>query len=96
MASCFWTLFRVRSVARKVPRAGWLVDYTLMVEIATLAFLTSGAFLGFVYLDLIYQMIGTTVVLKILLRQELEALASEEPGGENLVIALDSTVATSA
>jgi hypothetical protein len=35
-----------------------------------LGFMASGSFLGFVYLDLIYQMIGLTIVLKAVLRQE--------------------------
>jgi hypothetical protein len=50
-----------------------------MVETALLGFMTSGAFLGFVYLDLIYQMIGTVAVLKILLRKELMAADSVVP-----------------
>jgi putative inorganic carbon (HCO3(-)) transporter len=75
LASCFFTLFRIRRIARKVPEANWLVDYSLMIEIALLGFLTSGAFLGFVYLDLIYQIIGITAVLQVLLRKELEALS---------------------
>jgi len=37
-----------------------------MIEVSILAFMVSGAFLGFVYLDVIYQMIGITVVLKSL------------------------------
>ncbi len=78
IASCFLSLLRVRRTARRVPEASWLVDYTLMIEIALLAFMTSGAFLGFVYLDLIYQMIGTVAVLKILLRKELVAVHSAE------------------
>jgi uncharacterized membrane protein len=41
-----------------------------MVEVAIIGFMVSGAFLGFVYLDVIYQMIGTTVVLKMIFRQE--------------------------
>jgi putative inorganic carbon (HCO3(-)) transporter len=76
LGSCFLTLSRIRSVARRVPAANWLIDYTLMIEIALLAFMTSGAFLGFVYLDIIYQIIGTTVVLKTLLRKELIAFGS--------------------
>jgi probable O-glycosylation ligase (exosortase A-associated) len=68
---CFLTLVRTRYVARRVPHAKWLVDYTFMVETAFLAFMTSGAFLGFVYLDLIYQLVGVTAVLRILLQQEL-------------------------
>jgi probable O-glycosylation ligase (exosortase A-associated) len=79
LLSCFFALFRTRVVARRVPDARWLVDYTFMVETALLAFMTSGAFLGFVYLDLIYQMIGTVAVLKVLLRKELMALDSVKP-----------------
>ena len=41
-----------------------------MIEISILGFMASGAFLGFVYLDVIYQMVGVTVVLKMLLRKE--------------------------
>ena len=78
LASCFYTLLRIRKIASRIPKLTWLVDYTLMVEISLLGFLTSGAFLGFVYLDLVYQMIGTVAVLKILLRKELAALESEE------------------
>jgi len=40
----------------------YLVQYTHMIEVSILAFMVSGAFLGFVYLDVIYQMIGITVV----------------------------------
>jgi len=77
LACCFFTLARTRFAARRLPRARWLVDYTLMVEIGLLAFMTSGAFLGFAYLDLLYQMVGLTAVLKILLRQEVIAARAE-------------------
>ena len=83
--NCFWTLLRIRRAARRIPEISWLADYTLMVETAMLAFMASGAFLGFVYLDLIYQMIGTTVVIKMLFRTELGALgctAGIEPSAE--------------
>jgi putative inorganic carbon (HCO3(-)) transporter len=92
VGSCFLTLLRVRRAARRVPEAGWLVDYTLMVEIALLGFMTSGAFLGFVYLDLIYQMIGTTAVLKMLLRKQLEELSSAQITEENSVASMEEAV----
>jgi putative inorganic carbon (hco3(-)) transporter len=72
MASCLWTLFRVRRAAQKIPRARSLIVYCLMVETSILAFLVSGAFLGVVYLDVIYQMVGLTIVLKMLFRKELQ------------------------
>jgi hypothetical protein len=72
--SCFWSLWSIRRQARHIPSAHYLVAYTDMIEVSILGFMVSGAFLGFVYLDVIYQMIGTTVVLKVLLRKELAAL----------------------
>jgi probable O-glycosylation ligase (exosortase A-associated) len=71
IASCFWSLRRVRRVAQALPVARHLINYTHMIEVAVLGFMVSGAFLGFVYLDVIYQMVGTVVVLKVLLRNEL-------------------------
>jgi putative inorganic carbon (HCO3(-)) transporter len=70
IGSCYWSLWRVRVIARSVPSANYLVPYTHMVEVSILGFMVSGAFLGFVYLDVIYQMIGLVVVLKVLLRNE--------------------------
>jgi putative inorganic carbon (HCO3(-)) transporter len=89
IGSCFLSLFRVRHAARRVPEAAWLVDYTLMVEIAMMGFMSSGAFLGFVYLDLIYQMIGITVVLKMLLRKELSAVRSASTSEESSMASLE-------
>jgi len=77
IGSCFWTLHSIRRVARRVPPLNWLVDYSLMIEISILAFMTSGAFLGFVYIDVIYQMIGLTIALKVLMRKELLAHVSQ-------------------
>lgn len=79
MGSCLWTLFRVRHMAKHIPEARWLIVYSQMVETSILAFMVSGAFLGVVYLDVIYQMIGLTVVLKMLFRQELRSINSRAP-----------------
>jgi putative inorganic carbon (HCO3(-)) transporter len=90
MTSCFWTLFRVRRKARSVPSADWLVTYSLMVETATLAFMISGAFLGVMYLDVLYEMIGLTIILKMLCRQELrEAIAHLEQAREQRELTAD-------
>ena len=71
IGSCFLSLWKIRRTVRAVPSAHWLSDYCYMIEVAIMGFLTSGAFLGFVYLDVIYQMIATVVVLKILCSGEL-------------------------
>ena len=83
--SCFWTLWRSRVAARALPNANYLVPYTQMVELSILGFMVSGAFLGFVYLDVIYEMIGLVVVIKVLLREEQHA-ALVEPVSQHDVI----------
>ena len=75
IASCFWSLWRIRRTARWNPSVSYLVNYSHMVEVAILGFMISGAFLGFVYLDVIYQMIGLVAVLKMLCHDELSAIA---------------------
>ena len=72
MASCMWSLFRIRRASRQIPSARWLIVYSQMVETSILAFMVSGAFLGVVYLDVIYQMVGLTIVLKMLFRKEIQ------------------------
>ncbi len=71
IGSCYWSLWRLRRDARRLASATYLVDYACMVEVAILGFMVSGAFLGFVYLDVIYQMIGFVIVIKVLYRREL-------------------------
>lgn len=75
IASCFWSLWRIRRTARRNPSVSYLVNYSHMVEVAILGFMISGAFLGFVYLDVIYQMIGLVAVLKMLCHNESSATA---------------------
>lgn len=75
VGACFWTLFRIRRQARQIAETTWVVDYTNMIEIGLMAFMASGAFLGFVYLDIIYQIIGTVAVIKFIFRQQLVAVA---------------------
>jgi probable O-glycosylation ligase (exosortase A-associated) len=77
VASCFWTLWRIRRTARILGSSQWLVNYANMVEIAILGFMVSGAFLGFLYLDVIYQMIASVVVLKTIFQKEVTAHLSK-------------------
>ncbi len=86
IVSCYWSLWRVRIVARSIPTANYLVPYAHMVEVSILGFMVSGAFLGFVYLDVIYQMIGLVVVLKVLLQNERRAYLETPIPRQNNVI----------
>jgi putative inorganic carbon (hco3(-)) transporter len=96
IGSCFWTLRRLRRTVRAFPRSEWLVDYTHMIEVSILGFMISGAFLGFVYLDVIYQMIATVVVLKIVFRKEVEHSAEERQEVNEATEILPEHVAASA
>jgi putative inorganic carbon (hco3(-)) transporter len=73
---CFLTLYRIGRAARKIPDGQWMMYYAWMIQISILAFMTGGAFLGFVYLDVIYEMIGAVVVLKVLYAGELARQAN--------------------
>lgn len=90
IGSCFWSLWRLRRSARALPSVQWLTNYTHMIEVAILGFMISGAFLGFVYIDLIYQMIGTVVVLKMLYRKSASSVQLEP---EKIVIVAEELVA---
>ena len=89
IGSCYWSLWRLRRAARRVATATYLIDYAHMVEVSILAFMVSGAFLGFVYLDVIYQMIGFVVILKVLYRRELAASIASQKLGEPVVLEHD-------
>jgi len=80
IGSCLWSLWRIRRMCRQLPSASWLVSYTHMIEISILAFMVSGAFLGFVYLDVIYQMVATVVVIKILFRKSITEYVAQLEG----------------
>lgn len=73
IVSCYWSLWRTRVKARALESTTYLIPYTQMVEVSILGFMVSGAFLGFVYLDVIYEMIGLVVVVKVLLMNERRA-----------------------
>lgn len=92
VGSCFWTLYLMRSRAKRIPEAAWVIDYAHMLEVGLIAFMVGGTFLGFVYLDLIYQVIGTVVVLKVIFRRELAALAQREWEERQRVPALEEAI----
>ena len=92
LASCFWSLTRMRRRTAHVPECTWIRNYSYMIEVSILAFMTSGAFLGFVYLDVIYQMIGAVSALKVIAREELAALTSQQEAAEGSADVLSEEV----
>jgi len=71
IASCWWSC---RQLIRRFRDSGsltYLAEYARMVQLSTLAFLVSGAFLGRAYFDLFYQLVATAIILKSLARREV-------------------------
>jgi len=70
--------FSLRGLRKRAPgpsSAPWVVCYSHMMETSLLAFMMSGAFLGFAYFDLYFQVIACIIVLKILHRRDFLATA---------------------
>jgi probable O-glycosylation ligase (exosortase A-associated) len=78
IASCMWSAFRVKRIFRRIDRDHWLVMYANMITGSLVAYVASGAFLGFAYFDLFYQIVGTTIVLKYLAKKEIQELTDAE------------------
>ena len=77
IASCWFSLRRMRRLSRRLPFLQWAEPYTHMLEVGLLGFMVSGAFLGRAYFDLFFQLVAATIILRILCRQEMEAMARE-------------------
>jgi putative inorganic carbon (hco3(-)) transporter len=68
IATCFFSLFRVRRLARYCDPLQWVIPYSYILEGAILAFMVSGAFLEFANFDLWYLVVGLVAALKIFAR----------------------------
>jgi putative inorganic carbon (HCO3(-)) transporter len=99
IASCIWSAYRLRRKFRRFDRDHWVVMYANMIIASTVAYAASGAFLGFAYFDLFYQIVATTIILKYLARKELAELQEaeeeiEEPQEESDVLVTGLATAT--
>lgn len=78
IASCFWSLHRLRRQSAWNGELAWAVPYTRMFEISLLAYLANGATLGRAYFDLFYQIVACVVVLKIVWKREATELFEKQ------------------
>jgi probable O-glycosylation ligase (exosortase A-associated) len=78
IGSCMWSAFRVNRIFRRIDRDHWLVMYANMIIGSLIAYAASGAFLGFAYFDLFYQIVATTILLKYLAKKEIQELSEAE------------------
>lgn len=79
IGSCIASLRTLRRKAVQMTRASWIVNYSHMIEVSLIGYMVSGAFLGLGYFDLFYHIAATTIVLKILFRNEALHFALSGP-----------------
>ena len=84
----FWTLFRVRALARSDPQRSWLADYATALMIGLAGYCVAGAFVSLAYFDLFY----TFVVLAGILLREARSTQVETTGQTEAVITATSAV----
>jgi probable O-glycosylation ligase (exosortase A-associated) len=89
IASCIASLRGVRRKGRSLGAPSWVENYTCMIEVSLLGFLVSGTFLGLSYFDFLYQLVGLTICVKLLFRQEV-AVPSRAPRIERFVEVVDT------
>lgn len=69
IASSLLTLRGVKNTIRGIPGKESLYNYCQMIEISLYSYLISGAFLDAHYFSLLYQLVGTVVILKTIVQK---------------------------
>ena len=78
LAYCLLTALRLKWIVRRNPDLQWAQHYPDMLQVAILAYMMGGAFLGRAYFDLFYHMVASIVILGQLVRQPQTA-ESKQP-----------------
>jgi probable O-glycosylation ligase (exosortase A-associated) len=81
-----WSCSRLKRAFLRQPGSENLAVYADMIQLGLITFMVSGAFLGRAYFDLLYQLVATVIVLKMLARER------ERPPASPLVSTELSTV----
>ena len=93
IASCFYSLWRLRRLVRGRADLRWISNYSSMIEVCLLGYVVSGAFLPRAYFDLWFQLAAVTALLRILYRQYREPIPVQE-ASNSLKMELESVTAT--
>jgi probable O-glycosylation ligase (exosortase A-associated) len=84
------TLVRIRRLARKHGLEDYYC-YGSMLLISILAYAVSGTFLEFASFELFYQLIALVIILKALLREELQRIQAKTASNKKLALAAESS-----
>ena len=85
LGGTFFGLWSMRRRVRGQPAFTWIVNYSNMLEICLLGYVVSGAFLPRAYFDLWFQLVASAALLKILYKQEMAAVVTEQAEGPSAV-----------
>jgi putative inorganic carbon (HCO3(-)) transporter len=75
IVSCLLTLQRLQRPRHGVAPPGWVASYAAAIQVAIVGYVAAGMFLSAAYLEFFYNLVGLTVVLKVLARRESESAA---------------------
>jgi putative inorganic carbon (HCO3(-)) transporter len=75
IGSCLLTLQRLQRPRHGVAPPGWVASYAAAIQVAIVGYVAAGMFLSAAYLEFFYNLVGLTVVLKVLARRESESAA---------------------
>ncbi len=67
---CLWTLTLLKLWVQKTPELEWATHYPDMLQVAILAYMLGGAFLGRAYFDFFYHLVSAVIILKSLIWQQ--------------------------
>ena len=76
--SCFISCAQLKRAARDRAELGWVTSYCYLIEVSLLALLINGAFVNMEYFDLVYDLVGVLVSLKVISRRALSETEAEE------------------
>jgi len=69
---CLWTLTLLKWRVQKTPELKWATHYPDMLQVAILAYMLGGAFLGRAYFDFFYHLVAAVIILKSLIWQQTQ------------------------
>lgn len=76
----FSTLLSLRRLVwrtRREPTQQWICNCAQMVEVSVIGYVVSGTFLSMSYFDLFYHLVAITVILKVLAKAPVPAVATD-------------------
>ena len=71
-------IFTCQSLRRRHKNLSWVKNYTHMLEVGFVGYMTTGAFLSVAYIDLFYHFVAGTILLQVIAEREGAALAKAE------------------